>query len=265
MYIIINVLLFASWRKMKKTVLMVIIATFLLAACSAQTASTAPAAETKATSAQPQATLVQPSAQPQATSVQPTVAATLAAAPSLSPDEVYQAVSAAWAKMAQAGPRHISQTTSEGLTTEVDVAPPDFHQVVTAGGTVVAEQYIVSGTIYNNVQGAWTQTAGGGDSLGMLGNLIPAVSDSLVYSAGKVEGIEVINGSPAILYSYSTTLKGVDASAQYKVWVNQASGLPVRFLNTTPDGSTIDESITYKTGLSITLPEEAKNAPASTD
>ena len=167
--------------------------------------------------------------------------------------------------MADAGPRHISQTTSEGLTTEVDVAPPDFHQVVTAGGAVVAEQYVVSGTIYNNAQGAWTQTAGGGDALGMLANLVPAASDSLVYSAGKVEGIEAINGSPAILYSYSTTLKGVDASAQYKVWVDQASGLPVRFLNTTPDGSTIDETITYNSSLTITLPEEAKNAPPPSD
>jgi len=57
----------------------------------------------------------------------------------------------------------------------------------------------------------------------------------------------------------------VDGSAQYKVWVDQDSGLPVRFLNTSPDGSTIDETITYNNGLTITLPDEAKNAPASTD
>lgn len=248
-----------------KTFLVGIIATFLLAACSAQTASTAPAVETKVPSAQSQATLVQPTAQPQATVVQPTAVANAQPAPSLSPDEVYKAVSAAWAKLADAGPRHISQTSSDGLTTEVDVVPPDFHQVMSAGGNVMAEQYIVSGTIYNNVQGAWTQTAGGSDALGMLGNLVPAVSDSLVYSAGKVEGIEAINGSPAILFSYSTTLKGVDASAQYKVWVDQASGLPVRYVNITPDGTTIDETITYDSSITITLPDVAKNAPASTD
>jgi hypothetical protein len=239
---------------MKKTILFVIVTTFLLAACSALPKSNAPVPDPKTTSDQPQAT-----------SKQPTAPANLQPAPSLSADEVYQAVSAAWTKLDTAGPRHISQTTSEGLTTEADVIPPDFHQVMSAGGNVVAEQYIVGGTIYNNAQGAWTQTTGGGAALNTIGNFALNLSDSLVYSDGMVNGVEVINGSPAIVYSYSTTLKGLDASAQYKLWVDQASGLPVRSVNITPDGMTTDETITYDNSITITLPGEAKNAPAPTE
>jgi len=253
---------------MKKTLLFVMIATYLLTACSAVTQTNVPAANSIATSTQPQATLVQPQAtqiQPQTTPIQSTAPADLPSAPSLSPEEVYQAVSAAWAKMGTAGPRHISQTTSEGLSTEADVVPPDFHQVVSIGGNVVAEQYIVSGTIYANEQGAWTQTAGGGDSLLTVGDFAMGLADNLEYSNGIVEGVEEINGSPAIVYSYSTTLKGLDASAQYKLWVDQISGLPVRSVNVGSDGMTIDKTITYNNSLTITLPSEAKNAPTATD
>jgi hypothetical protein len=186
-------------------------------------------------------------------------------APSLSPDEVYQAVAAAWAKLDTAGPRHISQTSSDagvaGTTTEADAVPPDFHQVVSIGGTVMAEQYIVGGVIYNNVQGSWTQTAGAGEALGTIGNFAVNLSSDLVYSDGLVNGIEMINGSPAILYSYTTTLASLNASTQYKLWVDQASGLPVRSETIHSDGSTIDMTITYDASITIALPDAAKNAP----
>jgi len=250
---------------MKKTFLLVIIASFLLSACSATQKTNTSVPSPSTTSGQAQATLVQSQAtldQPQATLVQPTKPANSQPAPALSPEEVYQAVAAAWTKLESAGPRHISQTSSEGLVTEADVVPPDFHQVVSIGGNVVAEQYIVGGTIYSNDQGSWTQTAGGDATLNTIGNFTMGLSDSLKYSDGKVNGIEVINGSPAIVYSYSTTLEGLDASAKYKLWVDQTSGLPVKFFNTTPDGMTIDETITYINSSTITLPEEAKNAPA---
>jgi hypothetical protein len=228
---------------MTRTFLLVFITGFLLAACSALPKSNAPGST------------------PQATLIQPTAPANTQPAPSLSPDEVYQAVSTAWKKLDTAGPRHISQTTSKGLSTEADVVPPDFHQVVSFKGTVVAEQYFVGGTIYNYNQGSWTQTAGGGTALSTIGSFALDLSGNLVYSNGMVNGIEVINGSPAIVYSYSTTLKGLDASAQYMLWVDQTSGLPVRSKNTSPEGSTIDMTITYDPSITISLPNEAKNAP----
>jgi hypothetical protein len=245
-----------------KRFLLIFITVFLLAACSALPKS-------NAAGPTPQAAQIQltPSANSQpaspATPIQSTASANTQPAPSLSPDEVYQAVSTAWKKLDTAGPRHISQTTSEGLSTEADAAPPDFHQVMSAMGNVVAEQYIVGGTIYNNNQGSWTQTAGGSTALSTIGGFAQNLSADLVYSNGMVNGIEVINGSPAIVYSYSTTLKSLNATAQYKLWVDQTSGLPVKSENITSDGSTIDMTITYDPSITISLPDEAKSAPPS--
>jgi hypothetical protein len=234
---------------MTKRLLLVFITAFLLAACSASPKSNAAGPD------------------PQATLQQPVASANTQPAPSLSPDEVYQAVKTAWNKLDSAGPRHISQTTSQGgvvgISTEAEAVPPDFHQVVSANGTLVAEQYIVGGTIYSNEQGAWTQTAGGSAALSTIGNFSQSLSGDLVYSNGMVNGTEVINGSPAIVYSYSTTLKGLNASAQYKLWVDQTSGLPVKSENITADGSTIDMTIKYDPSITISLPVEAKNAPPS--
>jgi hypothetical protein len=239
---------------MTKKILLVLITVFLLAACSSLPKSNG--SETNSQSS---------SNQPQASQNQPTAPVNTQAAPSLSADEVYQAVKAAWAKSETAGPRHVSQNSSEGgsvvMNIEADAVPPDFHQVVSAMGNVVAEQYIVGGIIYNKVDGAWSQMAGGGAALNTIGSFTQSFSDSLVYSDGMVNGIEVVNGKPAIVYSYSTTLKGLDASAQYKLWVDQTTGLPVRSVNITPDGMTIDQLITYDNGLIINLIDEAKNAP----
>ena len=239
---------------MSKRILLVLITVFLLAACSALPKSNGSETNSPASSSQSQSN-----------QIQPTTPVNTQAAPSLTPDEVYLAVKAAWAKSDTAGARHISQNSSEGgavvSNIEADVVPPDFHQVVSAMGNVVAEQYIVGGTIYNKVDGAWSQYAGGSAALSMVGSFTQSFSDSLVYSDGAVTGIEEINGSPAIVYRYNTTLKGLDASAQYKLWVDQVSGLPVRSVNITPDGMTIDQTITYDNSLTITLIDEAKNAP----
>ena len=150
---------------MKKGFLLVLITASLLAACSAS----------------PQSTATEPA--PQETPIQPSAPANTQLAPSLSPDEVYQAVKTAWSKLDTAGPRHISQTTSEGgvvgISTEADAVPPDFHQVVSANGSVVAEQYIVNGIIYNNNQGSWTQTTGGSAALSTIGNFSQSLSDPI--------------------------------------------------------------------------------------
>ena len=244
---------------MKKKILSIIIAAFLLAACSALPKSNAPASNPQATSNQSQATPNQSQATPNQPNTQ-----TL---PSMTPDEVYKAVSAAWAKLDTAGPRHVSQTSSKGgnvvSNIEADSVPPDFHQVVTMMGNKVSELYIVGGTIYNYTQGAWNQTPGGSAALNTVNNFAQGISDSLTHLDGMVNGIEIINGSPAIVYSYSTTLKGLDASAKYKLWVDQTSGLPVKSENITADGMTISETITYDKNITLTLPAEAANAPAS--
>jgi hypothetical protein len=202
----------------------------------------------------------------------PVQPAAVQSAPSLSADEVYKAVAAAMAKLATAGPRHVSQTSFKGDTAatdlEMDAVPPNYHQVITLNGKKMAEQYVVDKDIYNQVAGQWLKVTGGGttftDTLKGFGE---SLAGQIVRSDGKVEGIEMVNGKPAILYSYKTMIKDLSKNPTIqKLWVDPVSGLPVKQETDTTNvkdptiTDKIVQLITYDPGITITLPEEAKNA-----
>jgi hypothetical protein len=208
-----------------------------------------------------------PAAAATATATQP--AAATQAAPALTADEVYKTVQTAWTKLETAGPRHVSQNSFKGSTAqtniEADSVPPNYHQVVSMMGTVVAEQYIYNGTIYNKVNGEWTQLAGAAaPATGALAGFAEGLADQIVLADGKVVGIEAISGKPATEYSYTTSLKGLSVKpVTHTVWVDDNSGLPVKQEILHPDGEKIVQLITYDASIQITLPDEAKNAKAA--
>ena len=199
-----------------------------------------------------------------ATAAQTVVPATQPA-PALTSDEAIKTAQAAWARLATAGPRHISQTSYKGdvaiSTSEADSVPPNFHQVTHVMGKVM-EQYFYNGTIYNQVDGVWSQLPGAAKTAtNTLESFASGLSDALVFADGKVLGIEAINGKPATVYSFTSTLKGLAVKpAQYTIWVDNASGLPVKRENISPEGLKIVQLITYDASLTLTLPDEAKNA-----
>ena len=213
----------------------------------------------------PTATPTQPP--PTLTPTQPTPTSTpttLAATPS-SPDEVYQAVAAAWRKLGQAGPFHVTKKGYTGETlfqqTDIDFVPPNYHQVLSLNGTVIGEQYLFDGTLYNKIQGVWTQQPG----VGAAGNMIPVdgyaegTSDQVPKTDGKVVGVEDIAGQPAIDYSFSVTIEMLNMNSTYTVSVDQASGQVVKQVIDTPVTKTV-ETITYDPSITFSLPDEAKNA-----
>ena len=195
----------------------------------------------------------------------PTAAPAAQAVPVMTSDEAIKTAREAMAKLATAGPRHISQTSYKGdtafSTTEADSVPPNFHQVTSIMGKDM-EQYVYDGTLYNKVNGEWSQLPGGAKSFAnTLENFATGLSDSLVYADGKVMGIEDINGKPATAYSYTSTLKGLNVKpVQYSVWVDNASGLPVKRVNISPEELKIVQLYTYDSKITITLPDEARNA-----
>jgi hypothetical protein len=211
----------------------------------------------------------QPAAQP--TDTAPAVEATQPV-PSLSADGVYKAVADSYAKLAKAGPRHVSQTSYKGdsvaTNLELDSVPPNYHQVMKLKGVQVAEQYVYDGDLYNHIQGVWTVVKGGGEAFkNTLQDFGEALSDQIVRADGKVEGIEMVNGKPAILYSWTVTIKDISKEpALHKLWVDPVSGLPVKQETDTKnskDPSVTDkiiQLITYDPSITITLPDEAKNA-----
>jgi hypothetical protein len=209
---------------------------------------------------------------PSAAQATPTQPAAEQPAASLSADQVYLAVAAAYAKLEKAGPRHVSQTSYKGDTVatnlELDSAPPNYHQVMKLKGVQVAEQYVIDGDLYNHVKGVWTVVKGGGDAFKTtLQDFGAAINDQIVRSDGKVEGVEQVNGKPAILYSWKVTIKDISkAPSVHKLWVDPLSGLPVKQetdTQNTKDPSVTDkivQLITYDPAITVTLPDEAKNA-----
>jgi hypothetical protein len=186
--------------------------------------------------------------------------------PSLSSDEVYKAVDAAAAKMISAGAHHVSQSSvlksgATGSTTEADIVPPGtLHMVMSSNGNVV-EFYVVDGTLYSHVQGVWTQKPGGGQAYIDIINGAPAAGlPESVRANGKVAGVDVISGQPAIIYSYDSTIKSLNITSAISLWVDQVSGLPVKQEVSDNKGTKMEQVITYDSGITIVLPAEAKSA-----
>jgi len=193
------------------------------------------------------------------------------AAPATAADEVYKAVQTAWAKLEAAGPHHVSQTVYASslpvMSIEADSVSPNYHQVISALGNPVAEQYLYDGAIYNKMNGQWTRLPGGATAFESLlsgfgqGLADQVIADQVVMSAGKVLGVENIKGKPATGYSYTTTLKDMEIPPiTHTLWVDNASGLPVKHEIVKADLGKTVAIYTYDDNLKITLPDEAKNA-----
>jgi hypothetical protein len=171
------------------------------------------------------------------------------------------------AKVLSAGPHHVSQASAlkGGAPTEsaeADIVPPgQLHMVMSSKGSVVSELYVMDGVLYTNSQGAWTKKPGGGQAYidAINGVKDPSMPEA-VRTNGKVVGVELVSGKPAIVYSCDSTIKSFNTTSTFTVWVDQVSGLPVKQEITDSKGSKIDQVYTYDSGITITLPADAKSA-----
>jgi hypothetical protein len=188
------------------------------------------------------------------------------ATPATAANDVSKAVKAAWARLEAAGPHHISQTVYASdipvMNLEADNVAPNYHQVISALGQQVAEQYLYDGAIYNKMNGQWTRLPGGGTAFkSLMAGFAAGLSEETVISNGKVVDVENINGKSATGYSYTTTVNGIDIPPiTHTLWVDNTSGLPVKHEIVKADLGKTVETYTYNDSLKITLPDEAKNA-----
>jgi hypothetical protein len=245
-----------SYRKLGLTLFLISTVLFSMACALTGVSSSTPSVQATVISSVTQAALATGTSAP-----------ATQAAPALSSDDAIKAAQAAWAKLATAGPRHVSQNSYQGenviANIEEDSVPPNLHQVTTVMGNVIAEQYFFDGAIYNKLHGAWSHLPGAAPSaINAIEGFAQGIASGLVYADGKVLGIEAINGNPATKYYYTTTLTGLKANpAQYTIWVDNTTGLPVKRVNIDPEGMKIVQLITYDPNIKLTLPDEAKNSP----
>lgn len=188
------------------------------------------------------------------------------AGPTLSPEDVHKYVLAAWKILENAPPRHFEQFTyvdgKKVIAVVADAVPPNYHQAILNQGKVVTEFYIVDGMAYNYNNGEWSRVAASSTVMYDIGsNLLQALDPDIFQSDGKRIGVEDIDGSPAILYFYSTIYSNPALLHQHRLWVDQRSRLPVKLEMRDSRGDFFIETITYDNSLTITVPEAAKEAP----
>ncbi|HSD85472.1 MAG TPA: hypothetical protein VLG46_16540 [Anaerolineae bacterium] len=267
-----------------RSVVVAIVLTLVLAACGgggatpiASNSSSSSNQSSAKSQAAPSALATQPMPTQSAATQTPAPSASatpgLVSAPSKSAGEVIAAVKAAQAATEKAtGPRLVTVTVYQGDTAisviEAQFVPPDtLHQQVKMGGQVMAESYWYQGTIYTKAPntGGWKSSPGALKQFTqVLGGMAGSLADSIIYSDGKVLGVETVKGEPATVYSYSTQLQGLPDKVPHKVWVSNATGLPVKE-ETDKEGEKTVREITYNAAIIISVPAEVLSAPAATE
>ena len=121
--------------------------------------------------------------------------------------------------------------------------------------------YVTNSDLYSKGDNGWTLKPGGGQAYVDAFNGVSMVeAGDVVRSNGKVAGVELVGGKPALVYTYDSTVKSLKMTSNFTVWVDQASGLMVKMHTMDAKGSKSVMNITYDPGITITLPAEAKSA-----
>jgi hypothetical protein len=214
---------------------------------------------------------------PATATIAPTaVAPTASALPVLSSDQVIAARQAAWeafAAYAKTSPFRVKQVTSQAgtvisaITTEL-VPPDQMHEVVELMGQVGSERYVQGGFVYARYPAsgktAWEKMPT--LTLQPYADAFGVMSEGAVLANtdGQVLGVDVIDGESAVIYGYSSALKGVTAPSPNKLWVSQKRGLPLRYAKDLPQGGQFVADYTYDASLTITVPPDVAAVPTAT-
>lgn len=238
---------------MKKTqasrlIAIIVLAALLLAACGGDAAAPSP---TGAADANP----------PAAQSAPPQPAVTL-------PDDPKAAILQALRAQLTAGPyRSTTTITVDGNAQSVTglVIPPDrMHVMMDLGGMKTEMIYIGEKVWSRQGDAAWVATERmGASGAGLLDESMIADTEATITEAALV-GPEEVDGAAALLYTFTTdlsksTVMPMEGAVHAKVWINAATGLPVRqetedTMADTP--STTVQIIEYDPTITIDAPAE---------
>ena len=200
-----------------------------------------------------------PTIAPTATPAPPTATATKAATatptnpptpanPSASLGQIFKAwgtVKSFKANMVSTGlPTGSVQMTMEVLT-------PDKFHVTTSG----LEMIMIGKTIYMKIGGKWQKVASSTIDLSLI--------DPSKYAAGQVTtsdvkfvGMDVVAGTPTLVFTYKSTVKGPPAvTSNNKIWVGATDSLPRKMESSPKAGQLTTITYTdYNSDISIKVP-----------
>jgi len=137
---------------------------------------------------------------------------------------------------------------------QVDYVAPDRYHVIYQGGTGAGMEIIyVGGDMYMKPAGGkWSKTPGGGANM-------PTLRDSFTdegvksLSDAKYEGEETVNGKAALVYSYKNVTPKGDFPFSTKMYVDKATGVPLRTVTQFSNGVLKEMTVDYDTTTPVTI------------
>lgn len=176
-------------------------------------------------------------------------------------DDPVAVVSNAMAAQFNGGPyRAVTTVESEGTITEMtaEVVPPANMHIIIGGGNM--EVILLDGTLWSKTGGSeWMQMGSPEMMQGMFDMISGQIERSELTNVQFV-GSEPVMGEQADAYTFTSTLgEGEQAMvSEVKLWISQASGLPVRMESTSSGAgvtSKATQTIEYDSSITIEAPE----------
>jgi len=144
------------------------------------------------------------------------------------------------------------------IKSQIDFVAPDKFHVTYLGGTGAGMELIyIGGDSYMKSGGKWSKMPGDAKS-------IPTLRDSFTdeglktLTDAKFEGDDTVDGKPALVYSYKNVTPVGSYPFTSKMWVNKATGVPMKIYAEYSNGMLKHMTVNYDTESPVTIESPIK-------
>ena len=138
-----------------------------------------------------------------------------------------------------------------------DVILPDRFHITSKRNDKTSEMIIADGKTYTKTNGAWAESTQ--DMSNLTASFASAVGKDTTISDGKFVKPDVVDGIPALVYSFNSLYKTTDmeVNTATMMWVDPLNGLPIKMVEDRVYSGTkshIEQSIIYDPSITIVAP-----------
>ena len=156
--------------------------------------------------------------------------------------------------------RTTTTITSANSVSEMDaeVILPDRFHITSKRNDKTSEMIITGGKTYTKANGAWTESTQ--DMSSLTSSFASAVNKDTTISDVKFVKPDVVDGIPALVYSFNSVYKTADmeVTTATMMWVDPLNGLPIKMVEDSiynGQKSHIEQSIVYDPTITIEAPK----------
>jgi hypothetical protein len=149
-------------------------------------------------------------------------------------------------------------STNSLIETKAEVILPDRFHITSTRKNKTTEMIIANGKAYTKTNGAWTESTQ--DMSSLTASFASAVGKDTTISDVKFVKPDVVDGIPALVYSFNSLYKSGDmeVNTATMMWVDPLNGLPIKMVEDSVYSGTkshIEQSIVYDPSITIEAPK----------